>query len=98
MYNDASMAHGALAPAVEQRPAHPAQQPCAHERAWASSDQGSRGYCMMDGIDDMLDLDRLSDEELMEGLFGRIQSDPSLVPIQSCPVEEVKFARLRLIK
>jgi hypothetical protein len=98
MYNDASMAHGAFAPAVEQCPAQPAQQPCAHERAWASSDQGSRGHCMMDGIDDMLDLDRLSDEELMEGLFGRIQSDANHVLIHTCPVEEVKFARLRLVK
>ncbi len=86
------------AAAFEQRPAQPAQQPCAHECAWAVSDQGSRGDCMIDGIDDVLDLDMLSDEELMEGLFGRVESDSNPVPIHTCPVEELKFARLRLIK
>ncbi len=79
-------------------------QACAYEcgssEGWASSDSGgdSHGSGMLpgiDGIDDMLDLDMMSDEELLEGLFGRVERETDHVSLQSCTVED-NFARLRL--
>ncbi len=49
----------------------------------------------MDCVDDMLDLDLLSDEELLEGLFGRVESVAAPTSNQSYHVED-QFARLRL--
>ncbi len=98
-----SMSHGAHAATLEQSSAQHGQQ-CAYEcgrnGGWANSEQDCRssGDSMisgMDGIDDVLDLDLLSDEELMEGLFGRVERETGPFTIQSCPVED-KFARLRL--
>ncbi len=97
------MTLGAHTATFEHSSAQPGQ-PCAYECGrngeWASfgpiGDSQTPGMLSgMDGIDDMLDLDLLSDEELMEGLFGRVERETEPFPIQSCTVED-KFARLRL--
>ncbi len=102
-YYGTSMAHGAHAAAFEHSSAQPGQ-PCAYEcgrnGGWAdcgaSWDSQSSGMMAgMDCVDDMLDLELLSDEELLEGLFGRVETVAAPISNQSYQVED-QFARLRL--
>ena len=55
----------------------------------------------MDCVDDVADLDLLSDEDLMEGLFGRVNTEMSCNETyfpggDHCPSEDLQFVKLRL--